>query len=99
MSTSRITDAAVEAISRTLLGPAWDTFDESLRDTLRGIYREGLEAAEPHLTPALPTREQIADVLARHGFGDIRYNAADAAAEAQDECADAVLALLNGSDS
>jgi hypothetical protein len=40
-----VTDEAVEELSRSLIGPAWATFDEGLRSTLREIHRAALEAA------------------------------------------------------
>lgn len=46
----KLTDEAVEALSVSLIGAPWATFDEGLRNTLRAIHREALEAALPHLT-------------------------------------------------
>lgn len=100
MSASRITDAAVEAISRNLIGDAWDTFDGGLRETLRGIHREGLEAAEPHLTPALPSLEQIIIALHNDQHGEkqcVQGNCRKRDIAAR--LAPSVLALLNGSES
>ena len=50
-----VSDEAVEALSRALIGPAWGTFDEGLRDTMRGIHRAALEAAQPFMQPHRPT--------------------------------------------
>jgi hypothetical protein len=46
----KLTDEAVEALSVSLIGAPWATFDEGLLNTLRAIHREALEAALPHLT-------------------------------------------------
>jgi hypothetical protein len=64
----KVTDEAVEAVSVSLIGEAWATFDEGLRNTLRGIHREALEAALPHLEGATPAidREAIAKALFDH---------------------------------
>jgi nucleoside 2-deoxyribosyltransferase len=94
MSDPRITD---EAVQRAL-----DVFVEHRVNTKESRMRAALEAALPHMTPALPTREQIAEVLWKY-----RQRSFPQAADWEDvhsasrtamlERADAVLALINGS--
>lgn len=53
-----IPEEAVEELSKSLIGPAWGSFDEGLRNTLREIHRDALVAAAPAILAA--ERERIA---------------------------------------
>jgi len=63
----RVPDEAVDALCVALLGAPWATFDEGLKNTLRQIHREGLEAAIPHLVCSCPHISEVDDYCPQHG--------------------------------
>lgn len=102
----KITNEAVEAASMSLIGPAWATFDEDLRNILRGIHREALLAALPHLEGATPAIDRGALVALMNAHPIEAFNGSQVVcecnltwvtnAEYRAHLADTMLALIGG---